>query len=464
MVKLRDYQIVVINEIRKAIAEGHKRIIVCLPTGAGKTSISSHIIKESVNRDNRCLFVAHRKELVIQSYNRLKQFGVFSGIIMQKFKYNGNLVNVASIQTLIRRKFPPANIIFPDECHHASSNSYQHMFKNYPDAIIIGLTATPKRLDGKPLGDIFEKIISPITMQELIDKGYLVQPRYFASKQHVNLDGVHTKQGDYDNKELFNRFDKPKLYKGVTENYKQFADGKKAIVFNLNVEHSKKTRDEFVHAGYTSEHLDAETPELERAAILERFKTGEIQILNNVMILTEGYDLPDIECVIINRATKSENLYLQMVGRGLRTAENKTECIVIDHGDNVKRLGFAEDEREYTLDGKKKKKGLEVQNIKECPKCLALIPSAKRVCECGYQFPVEEREVEIHEAKFEEVKRTPMPAHLRKPWSECTDAELKEIAQIRGYKPGWIWFQRQNRDKNLNQNNEISQAINSIAW
>lgn len=459
MIQLRDYQIKAVDELRSVILE-HKRPILCLPTGAGKTSIAGHMIQSGANNGKKIHFLAHRTELIFQCYQRLRQFGVYAGIIKGSFKYNGHSVNVASVQTLVKRHLPPADIIFIDECHHATAGSYKKIIEAYPDAFIIGLTATPWRMDGRPLGDIFNKIIKPIDMMDLIEQGYLVPPRYFASSEHVDLDGVKTSKGDYDNKELFTRFDKPKLYAGVVENYKTFSEGKKAIVFNLNVEHSKNTTEEFIKAGYASAHLDATTGEIERAAIIEKFRSGEIQILNNVNILTEGFDLPDIEVVVINRATKSLSLYMQMVGRGLRPWGNKSECIVIDHGDNVKRLGFAEDDRDYSLTGRKKKKGAEVQNIKECPKCLALIPSAKRECLCGYVFPVEERSIEVHNAKFEEIKRVVIPKHLRKPWRECTDDELKEIQKLKGYKPGWVWFQKQERDK-LNQ---VNQAINSIAW
>ncbi|WKZ15445.1 MAG: DEAD/DEAH box helicase [Candidatus Jettenia caeni] len=387
---LRDYQIKTIESLRSKIAEGKKRIILALPTGAGKTSIASEIIKKSRDRGKRSLFVAHRQELIYQAHDRLAHWGVNAGVIMNRHRWNGSAVHVASIQTLTRRSLPPAELIIVDEAHHSVSPSLKKILDQYKDAVVLGLTATPYRMDGKPLGDIYEDIIAPISVQSLIDKGYLIQPKYYGAKQ--DLSGVKVKMGEYDNKELFEKADKKVLYDGVVEKFKQFGQGK-ALVFCINIEHSKKTLQAFIDAGYKSAHLDCDTREDERKTILAKFKSGEYQILTNCAILTEGYDLPDIGTVILNRATKSKCLYTQMVGRGLRPAEGKDHCIIIDHGNNVYEHGFVEWPEEYDIHERKEKKQKDkdlkgsLMPVKECPACFKLVHSKSLKCFfCNFQF------------------------------------------------------------------------------
>lgn len=309
--ELRAYQTKTITDIREKISQGKKRILVVLATGAGKTSVAAEIIRLARGKDKKSLFIAHRQELIYQAHSRFADIGMDAGIIMAGHKANGHDIHVASIQTLIRREHPPADIIFIDECHRIAGKSYATVLDNYKNSVIIGLTATPYRSDFKPLGEFFDELIAPVTMQELIDDGYLVQPRYFGAKQDFSK--IKVKMGDYDNKQMFEYVDKKILYDGVVEKFKQFGHGK-ALVFCINIEHSKKTCEAFVSAGFKAIHLDCDTDTITRKRILKEFADGEWQILCNVALFCEGFDLPSINTIIINRATKSKGLYFQICG------------------------------------------------------------------------------------------------------------------------------------------------------
>jgi superfamily II DNA or RNA helicase len=240
-IQLRDYQTKGTKMLNQAIRQGFKRILWVYSTGAGKSSVSSAYVKKCVENGKKVLFFVHSKELVVQFAQRLyHQFGIRSGIIMSKVEPARHLpVQVASIQTLVRRKYPPADIIFIDEAHRAKANTYQKVLEQYPNAIVVGLTATPFRGDGKGLGDIFETIVHPIKIRELIAKKYLVPTQVFTSDSTPDMSDVNTVRGDYDQKQMLQKFQEGTVITGVVQNYLRNANGKKAIVFNINVEHSK---------------------------------------------------------------------------------------------------------------------------------------------------------------------------------------------------------------------------------
>lgn len=443
--KLRPYQQEAIDIVRNKIASGKKRILLVLATGAGKTSIAAEIMRLAREKNKKTLFIAHRQELIYQAHSRFASIGIDAGIIMAGHQMNGHDIHVASIQTLIRREPPRADIIFIDECHRIAGNSYRTVLENYPYAIHIGLTATPYRSDSKPLCEFFDEIVSPVTMQELIENKFLVQPRYFGAKQDFSK--IKIKMGDYDNQQMFEYVDKKVLYDGVVEKFKQFGYGK-TLVFCLNIEHSKKTCEAFTSAGYKAIHLDCDTDTHTRQRILKEFADGKWQILSNVALFTEGFDLPAINTIIINRATKAKGLYFQIVGRGLRTHEGKTGCIIIDHGNNVYEHGKVEWDQEYSLESIKRKKQTPdtyEDPVKPCPECSSLIHPRIMICpDCGYEFPATRK---IVEAEFEEIvtPKIVIPAHLRKRWIDMSDEELEEYRLLKGYKKGWVFHQKRLR-------------------
>lgn len=454
--QLRDYQLNALALLNKGIMEGHRAQLLVLPTGAGKTTVAGQMIHTTTGKGNHVLFMAHRKELVEQAKNRLHQFGIHPGVIMSGWKHRRDReVNVASVQTLIKRELPHAKVIVVDEAHHSTSPGFKKILEQYPNAFIVGLTATPYRLDGKGLGSVgYTNIVAPIYLADLTEQGHLVPARYIGVPK--DMSDVATKGGDYDVHQMHMKFDKSELYDEVVEKYQQYTPGTKAIVFNVDVLHSMSMRDRFLAAGIACAHLDGETPALERNRTLAAFAAGQFQVLCNVNILTEGYDLPTIETVILNRATKSKSLYQQMIGRGLRPAPGKDRCTVLDHGGNVWSHGPVDMEQEYTLDDVVKKKGpLQVAPVKDCPSCFFIQHIGARNCkECGHQFTMHVTERELPKGDFMELDdflpkgvklKEPLPAHLWKSYLEMNKSELEEVARIRGHKPGfvWVWLNKQ---------------------
>lgn len=350
----------------KAALANHDRILAVLPTGAGKSTVFSRFVQICVRNRKRVLFFVHSRELVEQFAQRLMvQFEIPSGIILSGKPTNKKrAVQVASVQTLVRRELPPADVIIIDEAHRAKANTYTRILEKYQTAKVIGLTATPFRTDGKPLGDVFQKIIHPVKIGELIKMGFLVGTKVYTPKVSVDTSGIKTRQGDFDTSQLAERFMQDAVFTGVVENYKKHADGMKMVCFSINVKHSKTTCDVFNAAGIPSVHLDGKTPKNEREAAIRAFKAGKVKVLHNVNLFIEGFDVPDTDGVILNRATKSEMFYVQMVGRGLRPAEGKTHCIVLDHGENTMRHGFVEhyDEAPFSLGEKRETKN----RVKKC--------------------------------------------------------------------------------------------------
>lgn len=446
----RDYQLKAHGMVFDAWNTGHKKPLLVMPTGSGKTTTAALIIEQFIKESKKVLFIAHRRELVEQAYTRFAVHGMDAGLVMPGYQPKPkDLLVIASVQTLIRREVPAVDLIVVDECHHSLSKSFLRILDEHigKGEKVLGLTATPYRLDGKPLGFIFDNLIVPTTIQELINTGHLVQPRYFGAKRD-DLEGIKKVAGEYDSSEMFARYNKKVLYDNVINQYVEFGGGK-ALVFCINVEHSLATRDAFRDAGFRVAHVDGETSVQERIATLRAFKRDEIEILCNCNLFTEGFDLPAIDTVILNRTTASKCLYTQIVGRGLRPSPGKEHGIIIDMGNNIQKHGFVEDEQEYDLH-KKKKKGDGIYPIKQCPKCFSQVPAGIKICPiCKHVFLI--HETQIIAAPFEEILRSPgnrkekMPQHLRKRWRDMTQEELQEVAAIRGYNPKWVYMQMKHR-------------------
>ena len=377
MVELRDYQKDTISQLYEAWRK-YNRVVACLPTGAGKTTTAGHIIYRAVNKKAKVGVIVHRDELVSQFSSRLKsQFQLLPGIIKSgKPSYPNRLVQVISLMSLNLNSLPEFDVIFIDEGHRSKGNTYESIIKRYPHAKISALTATPFRNDGRGLGDIFEYLIHPIKISELMNRGYLVDTRVFYpdTSALADLENISIgKYGEFTKGSMFDAFDKSVLYDGVITNYQKNAAGTRAFCFNVNIEHSKKMNAHFNEAGILSEHIDGTTAKSLRRRRYEQFKRGEIMVLNNVDLFTEGKNVPAVETIIINRAIKSLNLYVQVVGRGLRPYPGKTHCIVLDHGDNTFRHGPIRfyDANGFTLETSKQSNGEkeEKERCKICPEC-----------------------------------------------------------------------------------------------
>lgn len=456
MTKLFPYQEQAIAGINQKFREGFMRPLLVLGTGGGKSTVASAYSKILKKHDKKMWFVVHKEELVLQFRDRLlQQFGITSSIIMASHKTDWkNDFQVCSKDTLIRRDitFSP-DVIFIDEAHRAYSKGYREkVIDKHPTARIIGLTATPFRGDRKPLGDIYDSIVHPIKMHELIKMGRLVGAEYYIPDQMPDFSGLKLKFSaswgkDYDQSEVFSLMDEEKYYRKVVEEWRGKTNGElKTIVFNTDrVKHSEKMNEWFLEYGYKSVHIDGKTSKSDRRKYNKWFRTGEVQILNNCSIFVEGYDVPDCECVILNRKIGSEGLYVQAVGRGLRSAPNKTKCTVLDFGANALKFGFAED---YDLEGfelqktKDKKKGN--APMKQCECGAVNYASAKLCTVCGLMFPIKQKEnssLDFGEMVLLEKDEKKLGILSRKYYKKVKAHELRAYALQKGYSRMWYYYQ-----------------------
>ena len=353
------------------------------------------------------MFLAHRREIIQQTSAKLIANGIAHGIIMAGVDPRPMAnVQVASIDTLRVRALnssampmPLANLVILDEAHHARAETYRRVVEAYPNAVILGLTATPCRGDGRGLGNIFETIIECPQVAELIEQGYLVKTRVYAPT-NPDLKGVRVQAGDYVESQLADRMDRPKLIGDIVTHWHQYGERRRTVCFAVNVAHSIHLRDEFIRSGVRAEHIDGGTPKTERDASLARLASGEIEIVTNCMVLTEGWDMPEAGCCILARPTKQMGLYRQMVGRVLRPADGKLDAVIIDHSGAVYRHGLPEDHVEWTLavdrravnPAQVKRDSGEAPKLHECPSCKAVMV-APPCGACGWQpQPTNERE------------------------------------------------------------------------
>ncbi|MUG95202.1 DEAD/DEAH box helicase [Scytonema sp. UIC 10036] len=366
MFSLRDYQQDLVAQTFAAWDQGTRKVLLQLSTGGGKTVIFAAIAHEFTSSGLGVLVVAHREELILQAADKLAQTtNIEPGIIKAGYKPSDSLIQVASIQTLARRKnYSDAKLVIVDEAHHASAASYRNLLDAYPYALILGVTATPRREDGYGLRDIFDRLICSISTKELIAEGYLTEYKLIAGFKY-SKHKVPQKR-DFTKKELEEVASDYKPEE-VLKQWQNFCNGRKTMIFAVNVVHSKAITAMFVRANIPCEHIDGETPQSERADILERFRTGQTQIISNCAILTEGFDCPDSQAVVIARPTTSVTLWLQMIGRVLRPSPGKEYAIILDMTDNWYRLGRPCDPRNWSLDPVSCDP--DAQGVRCCPHC-----------------------------------------------------------------------------------------------
>lgn len=445
-IEIRPYQQRGITETFDAFKQGFKRIILVLAMGLGKTTLMGRIIQLGYQRGRKILVVVHRDNLVRQFADRLRdQFDVPSGYILGSEKKDYWLpIQIASRQSLARRLdvFTPDHfdLIVIDEAHYAAGKEYQSIIKKFEAAKMVGITATPFREDGKPLKNIFDKLVHPIKCQDAINQGYLCRGVYYGIG-NINMDGVTiTKKGDYDEGEMYSRFSEWDITPHVVTELGKFSA--QTIIFCINVAHTIEVHEAVKVAGYSAEYVTGDTDVKTRNERYVRFREGKIQVLINCEILTEGADFPAVENIFLVKKTRSLARYLQMVGRGARTHEygliKKTFFNVVDFGGNVVDHGYFEDYDEgLTLEAGAAKKMMQ-KKPRKCPGCGKVI--SIRECSCGYVFEVEEKEkIKIDNLEIEVLNKN-IINYLRlskKKWEQVKDHELRIYAKIKGMKNGW---------------------------
>jgi DNA repair protein RadD len=453
--QLRGYQADVIGEFTSKVSDSKRRILLVAPTASGKTVIGASIVGEFAARRRNVLLLAHRREIIDQTSKKLTAHHIGHGVIQAGVSPRPlERVQIASIQTLWVRamrsdamRLPPADLLVIDEAHHTPAQTYRKIIDAYPDAVLLGLTATPCRGDGHGLGGIFETMIQCPQVAELIQQGFLVKTRVYAPVD-PDLRGVKTQGGDFVESQLAERMDKAKLVGDIVTHWHKYGERRKTVAFAVSVGHSMHIRDEFVRSGVRAAHIDGGTPMAERDEILAQLASGKIELVSNCMILTEGWDMPEVGCCILARPTKKMGLYRQMIGRVLRPAPGKADAIVLDHSGAVFRHGFAEDYVEWTLDPERRAESPAhafrceepSSRLLECSQCGAIRIGGKPCLVCGFlpRRPAQYLTTQDGELGLVHSSRRAQSSHADPATRTRWHAMLTAIRIERDRKPGWV--------------------------
>lgn len=426
--KLRPYQADLIGKIRLAALHGSKSIVSVLGCGGGKSVIQAEISHSATDKGNNVLFLVHRKELCEQITNTFTTQGV-----------NMDLCSVSMVQTVSRHinKISEPKIIITDEAHHSTANSYKRIYNAFPNALRLGFTATPCRLNAGGLGEVYDKLITSVSTKWLIDNHYLSPYKYYSVKL-ADTSGLHVKAGDYKADEVAELMQNSEIYGETVKQWERLAKNKKTIAYCASVKAAEETAEQFRQAGYTAASLSGSTPKELRAQIMQNFRDSKIMILTNCELFGEGLDVPDCECTVLLRPTQSLTLYIQQSMRSMRYMPDKT-AIIIDHVGNCYQLGLPDDDREWTLESKAKQAN--TVKIRECPMCFAVYPPTMQKCPyCGYAAV---KEIQRKEKKTVEIDLVEMKRQDDIRNTKLADADLKtwpeivEFQKLHKYKFAW---------------------------
>ncbi|QHJ85807.1 MAG: helicase [Bacteriophage sp.] len=463
---IRDYQREALNQLRQGIAQGIKTQVLMMPTGSGKTVVASVIQKGAQTKGNKSFFVVDTLELIDQTVTRFFNDGLDVGVIQGDHEMTdySKIIQVASIQTLGRRWGKLAESLKPkllviDECHvlHKAHIELIEWCKenNIP---VIGLSATPFR---KGLGKVFDRLVIGTTPKKLTEQGFLV-PALCYAPNIPDLKGVKSKGGDWAEDALAEVMGEAKFMGDIVEHWINLAEKRKTIIFACTVAHSREIAKQFNQAGVIAAHIDGYMDQEERKQIIEQFRQGKIQVISNVAVLTKGFDVPDVSCVVLARPTKSLMLHIQMMGRGLRLAEGKKDCIIIDHAGNCLRNGLPTDELPSTLDDgkgnnpdrKTKQQDKKEREPRPCPKCNFLFSVS--ICpRCGFR-PQAHEDVEFIDGKL--VPLTEVTRNKRKFTPEEKQhiyAQMLGYAYKHNYSTGWAYHKTQEYCGSMPKNTHV---------
>jgi superfamily II DNA or RNA helicase len=411
-VELRDYQVRAIDLVRGEYRRGRRAVLLVLPTGAGKTATASQLIAWAVARGRRCLFLVHRREIVLDTHRRLVAAGVACGVVMAGEASVDAPVQVCSVQTLVaREQHPPADLLVWDEAHHCAADTYREIRAQYPAAWHLGLTATPERSDGAPLGDAFEALVAPISVAELVEAGHLAPIDVVAPPTRLQS-AIGATPADA---------------------WREHGGGRPAVIFTGTIAESREC---VAAIGERAAHIDGSTPRRERDEILRRFERGDLDVVSNCAVLTEGWDSARAEVCVLARGCGSLPVYLQTIGRVRRTGGNAAKrCLLLDLAGAAHEHGMPDEDREWSLTEGQAKRRSDREALSTCLHCGAVARYASRGARCrrcGQPWP---------EAERVEVRRQQLAAVVASSTRREREAELerlRQIARARGYKDGWI--------------------------
>lgn len=440
---LRPYQEKAISALRNSLATGHRRPVLQVPTGGGKTRIAGEIILMARAKGRRVAFVVPAISLVDQTVESFQRDGISDVGVIQADHWMTRPdapVQVCSLQTLERRELPQdIGLVIVDEAHRGFRFLYRWM-DEWPAVPFIGLSATPW---ASGMGKHWDDLIVGNSTEGMISEGYLSPFKVYAPG-HPDLSGVKIVAGDYHEGQLGEAMDKTPLIADIVDSWRQYGVGRPTLLFAVNRAHAKHCQQEFNSAGIVAEYIDAYTEPEERRIIGTRLERGDVSVVCNVGCLTTGVDW-DVRCIVLARPTRSEMLFVQMIGRGLRLADGKDHLVILDHSDTHQRLGFVTDIHYETLDTGKNRQNHDRKKKevlpKECPKCHFLrAPKVSTCPSCGYvpeiKTGVDHIDGDLLEITEKKKNRERVPKATQQDWYSM----LFTYAVNTGRKEGWAYY------------------------
>lgn len=453
--KLRPYQLEAVTEIRMHAAqwaasgkvvestdEPQKGCVLQMPTGAGKTATFCDLIMGAYNKGKCAIMAVRGKELVHQASERLTREGVPHGIYQgAKTKDTHHRVLVCSIDTMARRGIAPeSDLIVLDECHLTHSASYKWFLSNYLNTYKLGVSATPHHKDG--MGHIGNKLIYPITINELIHQGFLCGARYF-TPYIPDLKGVKKTKGDYNAKELSTKSIKDEdLTASAAKVWDKNLRGISTLAYAVSVEHAEHLARSLADAGARVSTITAKTPDAERASCLDGLQSGGLDVIVSVGVLTTGVDIPSLGAILCCRPTESYNLWIQILGRGTRPFNGKSNFVVYDLSGNLLRHGPIEAEIIADMEGMTEPPKVKIIICEECFATFERLPGVDCCPSCGHDIPAAQKARETGKRIHGLTANDEVVEHVVEPW-ELEMGQLIKMAKDRGYKKGWIRYRIQ---------------------
>lgn len=439
MYQLHKYQNQLVNQARTKLSNGNHSVLLISPAGSGKSVVIAEIARLATSKNGHVMFMVHRQELI----NQIKQSFIENEVDLNRC----TIMTVGKIANRLAKLVKPT-LIITDETHHSLAATYRKIYDYYADVPRLGFTASPWRMSGKGFNEVYSAMVEGPDVKWLIDNNFLAPYTYYS----VNLinESVLKKSstGDY-TKDSVDQAVSRTIFGDVIKTYQDKANGKQAIVYCHSVEFSKEVAASFSDNGIKAAHADAKTPKKERDKIMSDFKKGDIKVLCNVDLISEGFNVPDCEVVIMLRPTESLVLHIQQSMRSMRYKPDK-QAIIIDHVANYLKHGLPDTPREWTLEDREKKKSGSKSDaipIKQCPECFAIVPSDHKFCyECDYEFLPEESIMQVDETAeivkiTQDFSLTASYIVTKKAEELNTMDELKAYQKAKNYKPGWVYFQ-----------------------
>lgn len=445
---LRDYQQRGLREIMAAYRDGARSVLAVAPTGSGKTTLFGTLAAQLSTAGRNVLILVHRRELATQACNRLREFGVQYGLIMAGARpVPYARVQVASVDTLVRRAVPPAVLVICDEAHLSTAPKWRRVLDQYPQARILGVTATPWRLSGKPLAGAYDACVVVAAPGELREQGHLC-PYVGFSYLTPDLSGVKTTAGEYNEAQAEKAMGDSAIVDSVVEEWGRHARELSTVVFAVTTAHSRQLTAKFRGAGVAAEHLDGSTPLQQREAILHRVEQGATRVLCNVGVAVEGLDIPRLKCCVLARPTQSLARAIQMMGRVRRPWQGVTARIH-DHAFVIGAHGLPDAERDYSLSAKPERP----PSLTRCPECFAYYSGTRCTgCDAEHVPVITERagltmltEADVERVEFRSGEEPAAPVRPEKPtrirW-ETVGREIEGVFLRRWEEPSAYGFQQ----------------------